>query len=162
MWSSHLSHRDLWPFRSVHIFLCIVCEWQKSRYIFPKVIHTNSFATGLLLLFMSLCYTMGKNALSPDLTGKLPWSVLMGQLLVPPSLQHNHIPQCQKLLCSRRCKVGDNWFTVCTVWCVFLFDCLFCCLFVSPHPIFNVAIVVNQDDCVVKCWDRRYCLIQHP
>lgn len=31
-----------------------------------------------------------------------------------------------------------------------------------PPPTFNVAVVVNQDDCVVKCWDRGYCLIQHP
>lgn len=156
------SFSQRWLFRSVHIFLCIVCEWQKSRYISPKIIHTNSFATGFLLLFKSLCYTMGKNALSPDLTGKLPWSVLMGQLHLPPSLQHSCIPQCQKLLCSRGCKVGDNWFTVCTVWCgVFLFDCLFCCLFVFP-PTLIVAIVVNQDDCVVKCCDRGYCLIQHP
>lgn len=73
-----------------------------------------------LLLFLTLHYGMVKNVLSPDLTGKLPWPALMGQLQLPLSLQQGRIPQCQKLPCSRHCEVGYNCFTV-----GFGFVCLF-------------------------------------
>lgn len=109
-----------------------------------------------LLLFLTLHYGMVKNVLSPDLTGKLPWPALMGQLQLPLSLQQGRIPQCQKLPCSRHCEVGYNCFTV-----GFGFVCLFGGLgfgFFFPS---NADIVVKQDCCVVKCWDRGYCLVQH-
>lgn len=69
-------------------------------HFFLQVIHRHSFARGFLLLFMPLHYRMVERVLSPDLTGELPWSVLMWELYLPPSIQQTCISCSARNFCS--------------------------------------------------------------